>query len=229
MSSKGGDPDSKSGSQVRPSISGVLTTNLAVRKHEYERGKVLPMLISALPGRISIEIIVWYGIKYWVIMYVFQYYWIEYYQIVHVILGNIVICNVHIILSKIVKIPNSILHVIWSNIEKYWFISGCFINFYAPNFSFLQWISQYCSLASLLTSGIAKSGGGGVGRRTSRRLSASRYKHSLLPWVGCVLGATRALSTFRSRRQPKSPWGQQEWIRARAFPCLLHFSPLGKR
>ena len=146
MSSKGGDPDSKSGSQVRPSISGVLTTNLAVRKHEYERGKVLPMLISALPGRISIEIIVWYGIKYWVIMYVFQYYWIEYYQIVHVILGNIVICNVHIILSKIVKIPNSILHVIWSNIEKYWFISGCFVH------RILPFRSELHSTASLLTS-----------------------------------------------------------------------------
>ena len=41
--------------------------------------------------------------------------------------------------------------------------------------------------------------------------SASRCKHSRPPWVGHVLGATSALSTFLSRRQPKSPWGPQEW------------------
>ena len=41
--------------------------------------------------------------------------------------------------------------------------------------------------------------------------TASRCKQSRPPWVGYVLGATSALSAFRSRRQPKSPWGPQEW------------------
>ena len=36
--------------------------------------------------------------------------------------------------------------------------------------------------------------------------SASLRQYSRLLWVGCVLGSTSAHSTFRSRRQPKSPW-----------------------
>ena len=47
--------------------------------------------------------------------------------------------------------------------------------------------------------------------RAGRQNWGPRTKHSRLPWVGCVLGATSALSKFHSRRQPKSPSVQQEW------------------
>ena len=133
--------------------------------------------------------------------------------------------------------------VIWSNIEEYWSISGCFtpqkvLSSCNKFHSTVHWLS------SLLTSiSIAKDTGlcvkpwpfnvlnlyihhqphkaipeesqlwsGWLKDQQKIEQNASRYKHSRPSWVGCELGATSALSTFRSQRQPKSTWGQHPFL-----------------
>ena len=75
-----------------------------------------------------------------------------------------------------------------------------------------------CTASTSPTGQSRRSGNlGRVGRWTSRRLSEVLRELStpdlleLATCLGAKVGATSALSTFRSRRQPKSPWGPQEW------------------
>ena len=128
------------------------------------------------------------------------------------------------------------MHVLWSNIDKNWFTAGC-LPFCSESHSTVHWPSSLLTSVGIAKdNGLCVKPFNDLKQNSLHQPNRaipeesrpwnlegfadgpeedwvkcySRCKYSRPPWIFHMLGATSALSTFRSWRQPKSPWGQQE-------------------